>query len=76
MNFYSKDPAIITGKDTYTPSAMEICTPYVNRGNNQISRKRSISGICFVDFSKFLFSYFDGLLCEIFIFLLTHIYLF
>ena len=39
----SKDPAIITGKDTYTPSAMEICTPYVNRGN-QISRKRSISG--------------------------------
>merc|ERR1712223_798898 len=43
----SKDPAIITGKDTYTPSAMEICTPYVNRGNNQISRKRSISGSSF-----------------------------
>ena len=39
----SKDPAIITGKDTYTPSAMEICTPYVNRGS-QFSRKRSISG--------------------------------
>ena len=49
MTYYSKDPAIITGKDTYTPSAMEICTPYVNRGNNQISRKRSISGtICFM----------------------------
>ena len=45
--FFSKDPAIITGKDTYTPSAMEICTPYVNRGNNQISRKRSISGSSF-----------------------------
>ena len=26
---------------------MEICTPYVNRGNNQISRKRSISGSSF-----------------------------
>ena len=53
MTYYSKDPAIITGKDTYTPSAMEICTPYVNRGNNQISRKRSISGTnCFMLISR------------------------
>ena len=44
-----KQPAEVTGHDSYTPSAMEMCTPYVNRcdRSKQDSRQRSISGSSF-----------------------------
>ena len=36
----SKRPAFITGNDTYTPTAMEMCTPFQDKN----SRKRPLSG--------------------------------
>lgn len=43
----SKSEAVIVGQDTYTPSSMELCTPYIGRSSGFQGRKRSVSGSSF-----------------------------
>ena len=49
----SKKTPFVTGRDCYTPSSMEMCTPFVNRSsmtsflNN--TRQRSVSGSSFTN---------------------------
>merc|ERR1739841_132576 len=45
-----RKPAFVTGQDSYTPSAMDICTPYrPQHQSNLTTRERTVSGGSFTN---------------------------
>merc|ERR1712083_1270029 len=47
--FIIRKPAYVTGQDSYTPSSMDLCTPYRPNNLNMISRERTVSGSSFTN---------------------------
>jgi len=44
-----KKPAFVIGQDSYTPSAMDMCTPFRPQQSNPTTRERTVSGSSFTN---------------------------